>query len=56
MLGFGEDLSFCGRASEVGAELWCDSTIKMGHVGLGTITEDIYLSQKEAKNDNTSGG
>lgn len=49
MLGFGEDLSFCGRANQCGAELWCDSTIKMGHVGLGTITEDVYLSQKEDK-------
>ena len=49
MLGFGEDLSFCGRANQCGAELWCDSTIKMGHVGLGTITEDVYLSQKEEK-------
>lgn len=45
MLGFGEDLSFCARATECGAELWCDSTIKMGHVGLGTITENVYLSQ-----------
>ena len=46
MLGFGEDLSFCGRVSQVGGEMWVDSTIKMGHVGLGTITEDVYLSQK----------
>ena len=46
MLGFGEDLSFCGRVSQVGGEMWVDSTIKMGHVGLGTITEDVYISQK----------
>lgn len=43
IMGFGEDLSFCSRASQLGAELWCDSRVKMGHVGLGTITEDTYL-------------
>lgn len=45
MLGFGEDLSFCGRVQETGGKMWCDSSIKMGHVGLGTITENIFLSQ-----------
>lgn len=45
MLGFGEDLSFCGRVQQIGGEMWCDSSIKMGHVGLGTITEAVYLSQ-----------
>ena len=44
-LGFGEDLSFCGRVQQVGGEMWCDSSIKMGHVGLGTITESVFLSQ-----------
>lgn len=31
--GFGEDLSFCLRANEVGAEIWCDPRIRLGHVG-----------------------
>ena len=56
MLGFGEDLSFCGRATQCGAELWCDSTIKMGHVGLGTITESVYLSQKEDGHGDSGSG
>lgn len=56
MLGFGEDLSFCGRAIQCGAELWCDSTIKMGHVGLGTITESVYLSQKEDGHGDSGSG
>lgn len=43
MLGFGEDLSFCGRVQEVGSTMWADSTIKLGHVGLGTITESVFL-------------
>lgn len=57
MLGFGEDLSFCGRVSQVGGKMWVDSTIKMGHVGLGTITESTYLSQKEESDglDDTDG-
>lgn len=46
ILGFGEDLSFCMRARDVGATLWCDSSIKLGHVGYGTITEDAYTASK----------
>ena len=46
VMGFGEDLSFCSRVSELGVEMFCDSRVKMGHVGLGTITEDTYLSYK----------
>ena len=32
ILGFGEDLSFCVRARDIGAKLWCDSRIKLAHV------------------------
>ena len=46
IMGFGEDLSFCSRATQLGVELFCDSRIKMGHVGLGTITEEIYLQMR----------
>ena len=45
MLGFGEDLSFCGRVTNLGVDMWCDSSIKLGHVGQGTITEDTYFQQ-----------
>ena len=41
ILGFGEDLSFCMRAKELGYKLHCDSSIKVGHIGLMTYTEDI---------------
>lgn len=44
--GFGEDLSFCARAKEVGSKIWCDSRVKMGHVGLGTVTEETYLQMR----------
>lgn len=46
ILGFGEDLSFCKRVSELGVEMFCDSRVKMGHVGLGTITEETYFSTR----------
>lgn len=42
ILGFGEDLSFCVRARDVGATIMCDSRIKLGHTGLRTITEEMY--------------
>lgn len=32
--GFGEDLSFCLRAREVGAEIWCDPGVELGHIGV----------------------
>lgn len=28
-----EDIEFCKRAGEAGFEIWCDPTIKMGHIG-----------------------
>jgi len=46
VMGFGEDLSFCTRVSELGVEMYCDSRVKMGHVGLGTITEETYFQMR----------
>lgn len=46
ILGFGEDLSFCKRVSELGVEMYCDSRVKLGHVGLGTITEETYFQTR----------
>lgn len=40
--GFGEDLSFCIRAHNVGAKMYCDSSIKLGHIGQSIITESVY--------------
>lgn len=39
MLGLGEDLSFCARARQLGRKIYCDSTIKYGHVGMYEYTE-----------------
>lgn len=42
ILGFGEDLSFCRRVTELGREMWCDSRIKCGHVGSTVFNEALY--------------
>ena len=41
--GFGEDLSFCRRCNELGIEMWCDSRIKVGHVGQCVFGEKQYM-------------
>lgn len=38
--GFGEDLSFCMRARKAGIKLWCDSRVRLGHIGL-----KIYMGE-----------
>lgn len=40
--GVGEDLSFCFRARKLGYKIFCDSTIKCGHVGQILINEAFY--------------
>lgn len=40
--GFGEDISFCIRARTAGHTLYCDSRIKMGHIGQIIINEETY--------------
>lgn len=32
--GFGEDLSFCLRVTDMGGQIWCDPAIRCGHVGV----------------------
>ena len=49
-LGFGEDLSFCGRLSELGVKLWCDSSIKVGHIAQHVVTENDYERIRENEN------
>ena len=29
----GEDVAFCKRATDLGYEIWCDPTVRVGHVG-----------------------
>lgn len=45
--GYGEDLAFCRRAKDLGYKIWCDSTIKCGHVGQVIVDENVFKSTKE---------
>ena len=40
--GLGEDLSFALRCRQCGIETWVDTSIKCGHIGKITVTEDMY--------------
>lgn len=45
----GEDIAFCWRAKQVGYKLWCDSRIKVGHVGSFIFDELTYGAQVEVR-------
>lgn len=38
----GEDLSFCLRFRNAGGRIWCDTTLKLGHMGEYVYTEDDW--------------
>lgn len=50
MMDAGEDLSFCWRASKLGAKLYCDSRIKVGHCGDFCFDQDVYLMFEHLNN------
>ena len=41
----GEDMSFCCRVRDLGVDIWCDSSIRVGHVGHVIFSESTYLAQ-----------
>ena len=43
VLGFSEDLSFCQKATQAGYEIYCDSSIKLGHRSYCVVDESNYL-------------
>lgn len=42
ILGFGEDLSFCLRAKDLGAKMYCDPRVELGHIGQRIFTKNDY--------------
>lgn len=36
----GEDLSFCHRVNQLGYQIYCDSTLSLGHIGTHVFTEN----------------
>ena len=43
----GEDFSFCHRLTQLGIEMVCDSSLKLGHVGTMIYHEGIFEQQDE---------
>lgn len=43
ILGFGEDLSFCLKATEAMHKIYCDSSIKLGHMSHCIVQETDYV-------------
>ena len=46
VMGFGEDFSFCLRAKEAGVTMWCDSRVKVDHIGTSLANEEVFLNQQ----------
>lgn len=45
MMGFGEDISFCWKVGQLGIKMYCDSRIKVGHIGTYVYGEEDYDEQ-----------
>lgn len=43
----GSDLRLCLRARELGYKIWCDTSIKLGHLTIRPITERDWLENKD---------
>lgn len=44
--GFGEDISFCVRAKQLGFKIYCDSRVKVGHITRAVVDENTYLAYR----------
>ena len=47
LMGMGEDTTFCFRARQAGFKLYCDSRVKIGHIGQRIYNEDSYIIEHE---------
>ena len=45
--GIGEDISFAIRCLHLGIETWVDTSVKCGHIGKFTVTEDAWKAVKD---------
>lgn len=43
LVGFGEDISFCWRAKQLGYKLWCDPKLIIGHTTHMVIGDSTYV-------------
>ena len=44
-LGFGEDVTFCLECRDLGRKMYCDSSVKVGHIGTIIVNEEVYDAQ-----------
>ena len=49
--GYGEDMTFCQDVKKTGARIFVDTSIKIGHIGEFTITEDSVLRELSERPD-----
>lgn len=47
---FGEDFQFCREAKESGSRIFVDTSVKVGHIGEHTITEETFLQEIAFRN------
>lgn len=47
--GLSEDFSFCFRLKQIGKKMYCDSRVKVGHIGTMIFNEDTWLEQEKKK-------
>ena len=48
MTGIGEDISFCIRLNKLGIKMYCDSRVKVDHIGKFGVGEKQYRQQVKA--------
>ena len=46
LMGMGEDTTFCWRATQNGYKIFCDSSVKVGHLGLYEFNEETFKANK----------
>lgn len=52
--GFGEDLSFCWRARQLGFKLVLDTGVKLGHIGHITVNESFFKAWEAGHDEGKS--
>ena len=46
LMGMGEDTTFCWRATQNGYRIFCDSRVKVGHIGQYEFNEETYKANR----------
>ena len=46
LMGMGEDTTFCWRATQNGYKIFCDSSVKVGHLGLYEFNEETWRANR----------